>query len=44
MKTKKIISNQFYEYQKVLNEVNIEEFEQFIKKLKNIKLKKKNYF
>ena len=36
MKTKKIIINQFNEYQKVLNEVNIEEFEKFIKKLKNV--------
>ena len=44
MKTKKIIINQFNEYQKVLNELNIKEFERFIKKLKNVKSNKKNYF
>ena len=31
MKTRKIIVNQFKEYQKVFNELNIEVFEQFIK-------------
>ena len=41
MKTKKIIINQFNEYQKVLNELNIKEFERFIKKLKNVKSNKK---
>ena len=44
MKTKKIIINQFNEYQKVLNELNIKEFERFIKKLKNVKSNKKKLF
>ena len=44
MKTKKIIINQFNEYQKVLNELNIKEFERFIKKLKNVKSNKKIIF
>ena len=44
MKTRKIIVNQFKEYQKVFNELNIEVFEQFIKKLKNVRSNKKVIF
>ena len=44
MKTRKIIVNQFKEYQKVFNELNIEVFEQFIKKLKNVRSNKKKLF
>ena len=41
MKTRKIIVNQFKEYQKVFNELNIEVFEQFIKKVEKCKIKQK---
>ena len=41
MKISNQLSAQFKEYNKVFNEININEYEKFIKKLKILRLKKK---
>ena len=40
MKISNQLSAQFKEYNKVFNEININEYEKFIKKLKILRLKK----